>query len=356
MSWKIALPICILILAAAAGVLGIIFTTEPTAQRSGATKATAMLVAVETVERGDYRPTVVALGTVRPEREIVLRPRVEGEVLARHPRFTPGGIVERGSVLVELDPADYQTALGRAESALAEAEAALAIEQGRKRVAEQDYRAFDRELPDERKALALREPQLRTARARVDAARAAVERAELDLARTRIVAPFDAMVLRRLVDVGSQVGAGDQLAHLVGTDTYWVEATVPLAKLPWLAIPEGEEPGAAVTLRNRTAWPQAATREGRIHRLIGALDDETRLARVLVAVEDALARGEAAAGVRLVIGEVLEARIEGELLSDVVRLPRALLRSGDTVWTMVDGVLRIRDVHVAFSDQAPVRT
>jgi multidrug resistance efflux pump len=50
--------------------------------------------------------------------------------------------------------------------------------------------------------------------------RQALEQARLNLQRTQITAPFDAAIISRNVNEGSQVNAGDLLARLVGTDEY----------------------------------------------------------------------------------------------------------------------------------------
>jgi RND family efflux transporter MFP subunit len=335
----------------AAGAVGLwfIFTTEPEATREGATRESAMLVEVTEVAPGRHRPTFAAAGTVRASREVVLRPRVEGQVTEHAASLQPGGLVEAGSTLVTLDPADYRQTLRQRRSALQQAQAALEREQGQQRVAAREYEIADKQLEGESKALALRRPQLQSAKAEVDAARAAVTQARLDLERTTIEAPFDAQVLERQVDVGSQVSVGDALARLVGVETYWVEVTVPVSKLSWLAFPDSDAEGAPVTVHNNGAWADGRHRQGRLFRLVGNLDDATRMARVLVAVDDPLAR-RVADQPRLILGTFVEARMEGRAVADVVRLDRDYLRSNDTVWVMVDGELDIREVDVAVRD------
>lgn len=348
---------CGAILAVAAGVLALVFTTEPTAQRSGATRETAMLVEVTPVERGAYRPTVVAMGTVVPERDVVLSPRVAGEVVERSPAFTPGAFVTAGDVLLRIDPTDFRIALAQRQSELHQARADLELELGRQDVARQDYELLDETVAPGNEALVLRQPQLETARARVESAEAAVEQAELDLRRTAVRAPFDAHVLSRDVDLGSQVTPGDRLGRLVGTDSYWVEVAVPASKLRFLSIPDGSaDTGSPVRVRNRAAWPEDVYRTGRVDQLLGELAGRTRMARVLVRVPDPLARrggsrDGAADGPPLILGSFVEARIEAEELRDVVRLNRDYLRKDDTVWVMEEGELRIRRADVVFRDQ-----
>jgi multidrug efflux pump subunit AcrA (membrane-fusion protein) len=194
-NWKTTLLICIAILLLTVGAITAINLTEPTAQRTTATRKTAMLVEVVNVEAGTFRPRIVAMGVVRPEQEIELSPRVSGEILSLSETFTPGGFVEAGEVLLTIDPADYEANLLERESALHQAEADLQMELGRQDVAKKDYELLDRELSPDNRALVLREPQLNAARARIEAAMAAVRRAELDLERTQVRAPFDAHII-----------------------------------------------------------------------------------------------------------------------------------------------------------------
>lgn len=311
-----------------------------------------MLVDVVEAERGAFRPTIVAMGNVVPEREVTLSPRVAGEIVERAAGFTPGGFVERGELLLRIDPSDFENVLAQRESDLRRAIADLELEQGRQDVARQDYELLGETLTGENRALVLREPQLQTARAQVESARAAVAQAELDLGRTAIRAPFEAHVLSRQVDVGSQVAPGDPLGRIVGVDRYWVEVAVPLGKLRFVAIPDAPgEAGSAVRVRDRAAWPEGAYRDGTVDELLGELAGETRMARILVTVPDPLARQDGTAGVPpLMIASFVEARIEGEPIADVVRLDRDFVREDDTVWVMAEGKLEIRDAEVVFRD------
>lgn len=348
----ITLAACLGLAGVGALLIVLIFNTEPTAQREGAVRQSASLVDVTRPEAGSFRPTIEAMGTVRPAREITLAARVEGQIVDMADAFVPGGFIEAGQRLLKIDEADYRVALQQAEGALEQAIAELEIERGERAAAEAEYRQFDRELPPERRALVLREPQGRAARARVEAARADLRAAELDLERTRVEAPFDAHVVSRAVNLGSQVSPGASLGRLVGVDRYWIEATVPVSRLPWIDVPEGDEPGARVRVRNRNAWPEGVHREGEVLRVIGELEGETRLARILVEVDDPLARDVSGDKPRLMLGEYVTSQIQGRELSDVVRIEREYVRENDTVWLMVDGRLVIRSVSIVFQDGA----
>ena len=345
----LSVVLSIVVLGLAGGASYVIFSTEPTAQREAKTRKTAALVEVVIAERGDYRPTLSVLGQVRPSRDVVMRPRVAGQVIDLEASFLPGGLLDAGEPMVYLDPADFERAVATRQSELRQVEAELAIEQGRQRVAQQEYELLGEDIDDQNRSLVLREPQIDGIRARLDAARAALELAELELERTTVRAPFDAQVLDRSVNIGSQVGTGDTLGRLVGIDEYWVFASVPLRDLRWITFPgRDSDGGSPARVRHTTAWEPGVYREARVSRLIGEVDNQARLARVLLTLPDPLALHVDSPPV--VLGTLLRVEIEGKPLSGVVRLDRDYLRQNDTVWIKSGGELTIRSVSVAFRD------
>lgn len=354
MNWKTTIVICTVILLLAASVITVIRLTEPKAQRSSASKRTAMLVEVTQGERGTFQPEILVMGTVRPEKEIVLSPRVSGEIVSVSESFTPGGFVDEGEILLQIDPADYEVILLQRKSELLQANAELELELGRQDLAKKDYKELEGTISSEYKPLVLREPQLNTARSRVEAAEAAVRRAQLDLERTRIRAPFAAHIINREANEGSQVSPGEALGRLVGIEHYWVEATVPVSNLRWIDFSEERDAsGSGVHIRNRAAWPEGTFREGSVHRLIGELEDQTRLARVLLTVADPLSHQPESKGLPpLMIGSFVEARIAGLPIQDVIRINRDYVRKDDTIWIDENGTLRIRDLDIVFRDDA----
>ncbi len=341
-----------IILLVAAGITVIILLTEPEAKREGATRVTAMLVEVIEAEKGTFKPGIIATGTVEPAQEVMLSPRVSGEIIERSPAFTPGGYVNRGEVLIRIDPSDYKNALALRRSELQQAVADLNIEKGRQEVAKSDFKLVQDSLSAEKRALVLREPQLNAIQARVDAARAAVDQAELELKRTTIRAPFDAHIVSRMVNTGSQVAPGDNLGRLVGIDEYWIVATVPVSKLPRISFPDKDKPqGSEVKIRNHTAREDNHFRTGYVYRLIGALENQTRLARILITVPDPLAGSEVQEDLPpLIIGSFVEVIITGNDLKNVVRLNRDYTRKNNTVWVMEGDTLNIKNIKIRFQD------
>jgi RND family efflux transporter MFP subunit len=336
----------VVLLGGAAAISYWIQASEPKAQREAATRRSAALVETIAVERGTYQPTISVLGAVRPAREIVLSPRVGGEVLAVEPCFRPGGIVEAGEVLLRLDDSDYELMRVMRDSEVGQVEAELAIERGQQRAAEHEFELLGENIDPANRSLVLREPQIASLRSKLKAAQAALEQARLDVARTRVTAPFDAQILERFTELGARVAPGDQLARLVGTDEYWVVATVPLGAIRWIRFPRDGSDGATARIHHRAVWPDGTVREGAVQRLIGEVDGNTRFARVIVSVQDPLGDD----GPPLILGTLVQVEIAAKAIPDVVRLDRAYVRQDDTVWVMDGDELRIRKVDVAFAD------
>ncbi len=354
MNNKKILLICLAIALFAVVILFLIFNTEPTATSEGATRQTAMLVDVVEADQGNYQPRLVATGTVQPVEDVLLSAQVGGQVVRRDPSFTPGGFVQKGAVLLQIDPSDFRNTLELRQSELMQSRTNLEMEMGRQEVAEQDLElAGVDSLSSQERALVLRQPQLGAVRATVKAAEAAVDQGKLLLSRTTIRAPFNAHILSQNVTVGSQVAPGDDLGRLVGSENYRVILTVPVGELQWLNFTRsGEEKGSEAMIRNRSAWGEESFRVGYLDMQVGALDDQTRLARVLVNVPDPLAREEQHEGKpELMIGAFVEVELLGKEIHDAVRISRDYIRSNQTVWVMEDEKLSVRDVKIILTDR-----
>jgi multidrug efflux pump subunit AcrA (membrane-fusion protein) len=202
----------------ALGVANRFVQSKPQAQRAER-RVSAPLVEVMPAILGPQTLTVEAMGTVRPAHLLVVQPQVSGAIIDHHPALVPGGLIAEGETLVTIDARDYELAVERQQAQVARARLDLRVENGRQAIAEQEWDSMAQELvmmdrADE--SLARREPQVAAARAGVKSAVGAVEMAQLSLDRTRISAPFNAVVREEAVEVGQIVGPGFRLATLAG--------------------------------------------------------------------------------------------------------------------------------------------
>lgn len=339
---------CLAVLGASAAAIVVINRTEPTAQQVNTKRKSAALVDTVIVTRGTHTPRLSVLGTVQPAQSIALSPRVAGEVIEVAPEFVPGGMAQKGDLLVRIDPTDFENVVSVRESELKQVEASLEIEKGRQSLAKDELELLGDSINQSNRALVLREPQFKSIQSQVSAAKVAVARAKLDLQRTQVVAPFDAQILTRSVNVGSQVGSGDELGRLVGIEEYWIMAAVPVRSLRWIQFPSEGQTGSLVRLKNPDAWGPDAERPARVAKMIGTLDQETRLARVLITVQDPLGRKSNVPP--LILDTLVEVIIDAREIDNVCRLAREHVHEGDTVRIMQDNKLVIRKAEVVFRD------
>lgn len=344
---RVLLPICLVV----AGIAGFRYfkSGEAVVKRRPPVKP-VMKVETVLVQPGDYECVVQAMGTVIPDREVSLKSKVSGEVVFLAPSFVRGGVLEKGRVLLKLDDADYKIEIKKKQSALDKALSDLSIELGSQQIAKEEYELIKELSKGEIQAtdLALRKPQLAQANATVKSTRADLEKAMLDLSRTVINVPFNSLVLEKKVDQGSFVAAQESVADLVSVDTYHIEALVPPDQLD--TVKTGLADGSKAVIRSPYT---DHTWEGRAVRRTGRISADSRMAGVLVAVKDPLGIHEGQDRPPLMLDDHVIVDIQGKLLEQVYKLPRKLLRDGNTVWINTRGKLEIRDVSVVWKqDQA----
>jgi RND family efflux transporter MFP subunit len=274
-------------------------------------------------------------------------------VVELNPAFEVGAKLRAGTLVCRIDPRDYEIDIALKEAALQKAQAALEIEQGQQRIARTEWEMYQQgenregDAPDtsadiSEYDLVLRKPELKQAQAEVENARAALEQARLNLARTEIRLPFDALVVDENIEEGSYVSAQGDIATLVGTDIFWITATLPVADLQWVDM-EGDGEDAHV----RVHLPNAShTRRGQIVRLLGDLSEEGRMAQILVAVTDPLdLEKQPHARNPLLLGAYLQLDLPGKKVEGVTALPRAAVHNGNQIWIATpDGTLEVREI------------
>jgi RND family efflux transporter MFP subunit len=343
------------VLAAAIAIAIFLVSTKPKAGRRHPHKTMNPLVSVVSVRPETHTVTVRVMGTVVPAKELTLKSRVAGEIVHMHPEFTEGGLLSKGEEVLRIDDQDYRLIVAQKQSAVADARYALKLEMGRQEIARREWQLLNGDNPTSAgdAELALRKPHLEKAQSDIIAAEADLEAARLQLARTKIHAPFNAIVRSTSVQQGSQVTSQENIATLVNTDTYWIQASIPVDQLQWIEIPGREATmGSEVVVR----YQDGAVRSGRVIKLLSDLAKQGRMARLVIEIADplSLAAPDAEAPAML-IGEYVQADIQGRRIPDAYRIPREALRESSRVWIVgQDGTLDIRNVRVVWRDTQSV--
>jgi multidrug efflux system membrane fusion protein len=190
-----------------------------------------MSIVPEVVGKGDIGINLNALGTVTSLATVTIRTQISGYLMKID--FTEGNEVKKGDLLAEIDPRPYEAALAQAKGQLARDEAMLkgaqvdlARYQG---LAAQN--AVPRQTLDTQIALVAQD------QGTIEADKAAVKSAEVNLQYCRIVSPLDGRVGLRQVDQGNYVTPGDANGLVVITQLQPISVlfTVPEDNLQAIA-------------------------------------------------------------------------------------------------------------------------
>ncbi|MCD4741244.1 MAG: efflux RND transporter periplasmic adaptor subunit [Desulfobacteraceae bacterium] len=345
---KIVLPLCLILI----GIAGWFYfnSKEPKMKRKPPKKQ-AVVVETISMKPGSYQSSIHVMGTVMPDKEIILKAKVGGEVVSLSLKFAEGGVMQKGDVLLELDDSDYKIDVQKAECALDKAISGLDIEKGSQMIAKEELKLINEVFRNEVKAtdLALRKPQLIQAQAAVESARADLEKAQLSLTRTKVILPFNALILEKHVNLGSLVTIQGSLATLVNVDSYRVEAQVPPDRLAALSI--GQISGSNAIIHSKYS---NQTWQGEVIRTTGKITDKSRMAGVIILVPDPLGLKNKKNTPPLFLGDHVDVQIFGETLKNVFSIPRTILRDGNTLWTYDSGVLKIKKVQLAWKENKVV--
>ena len=370
------------------------------------------LVEVVTTQRHDGGLTINVDGVAVPYRELLLTSKVAGSISFKAEECNAGQFIKKGSLMMEIDPRDYSLEVERlkrelleAEASLAEVDAELANTEALLKLAGEELELRERELDrvlrllgrnvgtdSERDAAKRNELQARNSQlilqneARLLAARRKklehskelvqiqLQKANLDLERTRIVAPADGIIVMDHVEEGTYVQPGTTLITLEDTSAVEVRCNLRMEELDWLwrqkdplhvdaridpvradyQFPETDAEVIYELGGRRFKW------QGKLSRYDGVgLDERTRTVPCRVVVENPRAVGlEGSSGLAsqsptlygppaLLRGMFVSIEIDAYPHATLLRLPERAIRPGNQVWLVRDGKLDRVAVHVA---------
>lgn len=370
--------------------------------RTEAAAAPPRAVRVVAAEALAVRPRATGFGIAAPAQEWRAIAEVAGEIVYRHPGADSGVLLEAGTRLFGIDPADYELALAeaRAERAALAAErrqldieaenlqASLAIERERLALAERELervralgergsvsaaavdtqalatlqqRQAVRSLENEQRTLPARRERLD---AELERARSRIARAERDLRRTLITAPMDLRVTEVAAERHQYVGAGEVLLSAEGIAAAEVTAQIPVAgfrRIVGTVLREGAPETAnlaervdlgGITAELRLVSGGGADWTGRVTRIASGLDPRTRTAQVVVTVDEPYRRAQPPERPPLVRNMYVAVTLTGRPLPPMPAIPAAAVHQGE-VYVVTEGDrLERRPVEVAFRQGA----
>jgi len=174
----------------------------------GGRKKSAEKYRTAKVDRGDVTQTVTATGSLSAVTTVAVGSQVSGIISRLYADFNSQ--VKKGDLLVELDPTPFQEKVNASRAGLEKAQ----VEMRNTRIGLDRQKALRREGLAPQADFDAAQANYDSARASVQQASASVKQAETDLKYTKILAPIDGVVVDRQYDVGQTVAASFQAPTL----------------------------------------------------------------------------------------------------------------------------------------------
>lgn len=308
----------------------------------------AFLVRVLVAQKRQVQFEVSSQGTVLPKTTTILISEVAGRISNIAPNFVSGGFFEAGDTLVTIDPSNYETTLKRAELALARARVRVDTESALAGYAQEDWEQFiaDSDSTDTASELTLRKPQLAEALAELSLAEAELNKAQNDLVRTKVSAPYRGLVSEKNVDVGQYVGVSTSLARTFSVSSAEVRLPISLHELEFLTLPERPGSLAVPVQLHATLGGRSSNWDANIVRTEGVIDSQSRVIHAVVEVEDPYDFADSGKEI-LRFGTFVHATIQGNEAGELFVVPRHAVYKGTQVWVVnSDDTISPRDVSV----------
>src|SRR3954453_21653375 len=203
-------------------------------------KHAATEVKLEQVSRRDLVSSVTASGKIEAKTSVDISADITGRIIDISVR--EGDLVKRGQFLLQIDPAQYQAAVARAQGVVSSTEATLLQT---KATRDQEQRAWNRTsqlkqlgedlitpeaVEQARTALDVAEANFQATKAQLEQARASLQESKDNLAKTRLTSPIAGRVVRLAVEEG-EVAVPGTFSRETGLLMTIADLSVILAKV-----------------------------------------------------------------------------------------------------------------------------
>tara|TARA_B100000029_G_scaffold118406_1_gene111544 strand:- start:2115 stop:3266 length:1152 start_codon:yes stop_codon:yes gene_type:complete len=301
------------------------------------------IVEVEKIYLKDMTVSVKSQGFVSPKTESQIYPEISGKIIKISNKLEDGASFKKGDILLQIDPTDYKLALKSAESNLAQAKLQLSVERAESELARKEWEKIGDGKASE---LTLRTPQLNRAIAVVEAAEALLQQSKRNLEKTQISAPYDGLVRKKNVDIGTVIGPGYLIASVYAIDYVEVKLPIPDRELEYIEIPlDGSR--IADSKQPRVVFKglfggENVVWNGKIVRMEADLDMKSRMATLISRVDNPYKNK-----IPLKVGQYVEAEIYGKKYKNIFSVPRDFIYQQDNIIIISpDSTIEIRKINI----------
>jgi RND family efflux transporter MFP subunit len=351
--WGIHLLVTVVIFLCTFAIIAAMFSSKPNVKKWGSRPAASVGVETINLEASNYPVWIESYGSADPLTRTQLVSDVSGRVISVSNNIRAGASFKAGDTLLTIDPRDFGIEVDVAKSSVADAWVKYKQELAQADIAEHDWNVKPGTI--EGRELALRKPQVAAALAGYNGAKARLTKAELNLERTEVKAPFDGKVLKQMVDLGQVLNPSQTIAEIYSTDYIEVRLPVKAQDLAHINLPAD-----LINLDNitQTNLPNVTfegelggktyTWQGKLVRSEGAFDASTRMLYLVAKLDNPFVSTNQLPALR--VGQFLRAKIQGKALNNVYAIPRSAVSQNNMIAVAEKGVLKKYKINPLWTD------
>lgn len=315
----------LVVLAALMTILHAIRSNSPEAPEKKRPPSVKLTVEVAQLTPQDFPIILPSYGRLYPKMESELSAETSGNIIYINPNFAVGGTVTAGEKLLSIDPRDLEAEVSIANAELAKANAAYTEEKARAEQAKKDWETLHPGKPAP--ALALRKPQLAIAAADIQAAQARLDKANLEVTKTDIFAPYTGIITARTVELGEQTSPNQAIGSLLNHQELEIRLPIHQHHLPLIDL--SQEPLVAINSVNQFSASNTTPIYGTVVRYDPQIDPNTQQLYLIAEIDN-----QALATSPLLHGKYVDASIQGTTLTDAIVIPSSSIYQGRFVYTI----------------------
>lgn len=340
-------------------------------------------VKVMTVQPVPVTMRVEAFGTVKPGKLLKIAAEVQGRIDYIHPGFIEGGRIRKGEEIIKIDPRSYRLSQEAARVKVSQARTDIkkfkqdidnlkkdislttaSLELAKKEFkriqaltlnkfasknnldqAEQQYIQAQIQSQNLNNQLLLTDTLMEQKRQILAMAKIEYGQADLAMEKSIITAEFDGFVLSKSVEAGEFINPGQVMGSMYQSNDFDVDIRIPLEDLKWVGdILEGNGTFKADVSPANDEGSAPTGWEGRVKYIKAKIDETTRtLPITLDILPHASGSGDHAP---IKPGLFVKCSIRGKTFENIFVLPRSVLKRNHMLYTVDNGHLKIKPVHI----------
>ena len=307
-------------------------------------QTTLLNVKVMEIRERSYEIKIKSYGIIQPQIKSILIVQISGQIISISPNLSTGGVFRKGEELLRIDERNHQANLRIAKASFIKSNQYLIEEKARSIQAARNWERLGNKgnAPD----LVLHKPQLSTAKAELESSRSNFIKAQLNLARTRIIAPYSGRVLRAMVHIGQVVFPNTKLADIYSLDKFEVRLPIDnyhsnFINLPTMNLTKEHQNENYPKVWLYSDLGEAHNWHGKIIRTEGIIEEHSRQLHVIAQIKN-IYNNRKSNKLNLTIGQYVHAEIEGKTIINAVIIPNDTIYQGKYVYIINNNNILIR--------------